>query len=53
MSSLEKALYAYTLGKTDQPFDIKTVPVAPIEEERPAPKVGYLVSRGEIIRLFY
>jgi hypothetical protein len=33
LSSLEKALHAYTLGPTTQPFDIKAVPVAPVEEE--------------------
>lgn len=33
LSSLEKALHAYTLGPATQPFDMKTVPVAPVEEE--------------------
>jgi len=33
LSSLEKALHAYTLGQALQPFDLKTVPVAPIEEK--------------------
>jgi hypothetical protein len=30
---LEKALHAYTLGPATQPFDIKAVPVAAVEEE--------------------
>jgi hypothetical protein len=33
LSSLEKALHAYTLGPATQPFDIKAVPVAAVEEE--------------------
>jgi len=33
LSSLEKALHAYTLGPASQPFDMKAVPVAPVEEE--------------------
>ena len=42
LSSLEKALHAYTLGQAAAPFDFKTVPVAPIQEEKTAPKVGEL-----------
>jgi coatomer protein complex subunit gamma len=34
LSSLEKALHSYTLGQTDQPFDMKTVPVAPVDEDK-------------------
>jgi len=36
LSSLEKALHTYTLGQAAQPFDMKTVPVAPVEEEKPS-----------------
>ena len=31
MSSLEKALHKYTLSSCQETFDIKTVPVAPVE----------------------
>ena len=31
LSSLEKALHNYTLSACAEPFDIKTVPVAPVE----------------------
>ena len=31
LSSLEKALHQYTLSNCQEPFDIKTVPVAPVE----------------------
>eukprot|EP00095_Tigriopus_kingsejongensis_P010714 maker-scaffold179_size282488-snap-gene-1.26 protein:Tk10714 transcript:maker-scaffold179_size282488-snap-gene-1.26-mRNA-1 annotation:"coatomer subunit gamma-2" len=31
LSSLEKALHSYTLSSCDAPFDIKTVPAAPLE----------------------
>merc|ERR1712110_531736 len=34
MSSLEKALHAYTLNNCQETFDIKTVPVAPVEIKR-------------------
>jgi len=40
LSSLEKALHAYTLGQAMQPFDLKTVPVAPIEEKADKAEVG-------------
>jgi hypothetical protein len=40
LSSLEKALHAYTLGPATQPFDIKAVPVAAVEEETRA-KVSF------------
>merc|ERR1719270_2984484 len=30
LSSLEKALHSYTLSNCEEPFDIKTVPVAPV-----------------------
>jgi coatomer protein complex subunit gamma len=31
---LEKALHSYTLSSCEQPFDVKTVPAAPVEVER-------------------
>ncbi|CAB4067092.1 COPG [Lepeophtheirus salmonis] len=34
LSSLEKSLHNYTLSSCDQAFDIKTVPVAPVVEEK-------------------
>ena len=34
LSSLEKALHAYSLSGCEKPFDIKTVPAAPVETER-------------------
>ncbi len=33
LSSLERSLHAYTLSDCAKPFDIKTVPVAPVEPE--------------------
>ena len=42
LSSLEKALHVYTLGQAAQPFDMKTVPVAPVEETKQAAKVCFL-----------
>jgi len=37
LTSLEKALHAYTLNPAAavEPFDVKTVPVAPVEEDKP------------------
>jgi len=48
LSSLEKALHTYTLGQvTEQPFDMKAVPVAPVEQEKPSSKVeGISMSKG-------
>jgi hypothetical protein len=43
LSSLEKALHAYTLGPATQPFDMKAVPVAAVEEETRA-KVSSALS---------
>ena len=34
LSSLEKALHTYSLSNCEKPFDIKTVPAAPVEAER-------------------
>jgi hypothetical protein len=33
---LEKALHAYTLSQADERFDMKTVPVASVEEQKPS-----------------
>jgi len=45
LSSLEKALHTYTLGQTDVPFDMKTVPVAPVEVDKPAAKSSESVTK--------
>jgi len=34
LSSLEKALHAYTLSSCEKAFDMKSVPAAPVEQER-------------------
>ena len=36
LSSLEKALHAYSLSSCEKGFDMKTVPAAPVEAERKA-----------------
>jgi hypothetical protein len=51
LSSLEKALHAYTLGPATQPFDIKAVPVAAVEEETRA-KVSLKGLSHEIDLIF-
>jgi hypothetical protein len=33
LSSLERALHSYTLSTCQEPFDIKSVPVAPLAPE--------------------
>ncbi len=47
LTSLEKALHAYTLSSCEKPFDMKTVPAAAPTEERKAPHQpeGSLVSK--------
>jgi len=45
LSSLEKALHSYTLGQTDQPFDLKTVPVAPVDEDKPTKSADTSMSK--------
>ena len=40
LSSLEKALHSYTLSPCDAPFDIKTVPAAPVEQEKKQQQEG-------------
>lgn len=34
LSSLERSLHTYTLSNCNEPFDIKTVPVAPVVQEQ-------------------
>ena len=61
LSSLEKALHNYTLSACAEPFDIKTVPVAPVEpvERRKSTSAdlpgNYLISRFDFmsIKVFY
>jgi len=50
VSSLEKSLHAYTLDQAAaaQPFDLRSVPAAPVEEPRPAASApGGLVSSAK------
>ena len=50
VSSLEKSLHAYTLDQAAaaQPFDLRAVPAAPVEEPRPAAAApGGLVSSAK------
>jgi len=48
LSSLEKALHVYTLGQAAQPFDMKTVPVAPVEETKQAAKTEGLTMSSKV-----
>ncbi len=46
LSSLEKALHAYTLSSCEKPFDMKAVPAAPVEAERkPSQPEGSLATK--------
>ena len=49
ISSLEKSLHAYTLNQAaaSQPFDMKTVPAAAIEDTKPAAATGGLTSKPD------
>jgi len=50
VSSLEKALHSYTLSQAVEPFDIKTVPAAAVEDEKPSAPTGGLVSSKQAER---
>lgn len=48
LSSLERALHTYTLSDCKSPFDMKTVPVAPVEpEQRASSEASSAPKRGD------